>query len=204
MFADEFRMELLALIDGYARAKRTIRVKSRLAQLLDLKGREAEVVAHQLLEAVNSVAAPHLIVRHILRHLVRRTGLLLSEDDLMARLGVAPNSPDRSKLKQLLDDRRIGYSGILAGGWRRWWSHRLLKDLRSFLKSPELFGIGANRRESARGGAEQSVRFESNTRSVALDKEDRCTRHIRLRFMPATDGDSGVGSRLRSLCAPVQ
>ncbi len=147
--AEAVRVELFALIDAYARVKKVIKSSNRLAPLLGLKGDEATVVAHQVLETVNSMAAPHLIVGHILRHLIRRSGLLLDDDSVMARLGVAPDSPDRKKLIESLDKRRIGYAGVLASGWRRWWAHRLLEDLRDLLKSSELFGLGADMRVKA-------------------------------------------------------
>jgi len=147
--AGAVRIELLALIGAYARIKEVISSNNRLVPLLGLKGDETAVVAHQVLETVNSLAAPHLIVGHILRHLIRRSGLLLDDDGLMARLGVAPDSPDRGELIELLGKRRIGYGGILATGWRRWWAHRLLADLRGFVGSSELFGMVADKRVKA-------------------------------------------------------
>jgi hypothetical protein len=143
------RTELLALINGYARAKRAIKSRRRLALLLDIKGSEIAVVSHQALEAVNNMAAPHLIVGHIFLHLISRNGLLLDDSSVVARLGVAPSSPDATKLIELLHTRGIGYSGILGEGWRRWWAHRLLDDLRDFVKLPDLFGLGADKRVKA-------------------------------------------------------
>lgn len=146
---ESVQVELLSLIDAYVRIKKVMKSSNRLAPLLDLRKNETAIVAHRVLETVNSMAAPHLIVGHILRHLVRRNGLLLDDDGVMARLGVASDAPDRSKLIEALGKRGVGYAGILASGWRRWWTHRVLEDLRSFLKSPELFGLGADKRVEA-------------------------------------------------------
>jgi hypothetical protein len=70
-----------------------------------------------------SAEAPHLAIRHILRSVIGRNGLLLDRNNASARLGIDPE--DMLKIEAKLREREIDYRGLLATGWPRWWGHRL-------------------------------------------------------------------------------
>lgn len=64
---------------------------------------------------------PHELARFILNQLIKKSGVLVSEELLAARLGIdCLNSKDWQKL---LDKKlhKFSYKGIFEDGWKRWW-----------------------------------------------------------------------------------
>lgn len=97
-----------------------------LTTLLHLDTHESEVVScHQAIRAIEKLRFPHLIVPKTTRLLIDRPGILLSDAHLLARLAISPDSPDIEKLKTILRERHLAYSGLLCEGWPRWWWHRV-------------------------------------------------------------------------------
>lgn len=97
-----------------------------LSALLGLDSHEAEMVLnHQAIRAIAKIQYPHQIVSKVMALLIQRPGILLSEENLLARLGVSPDSPNISQLKTKLFDLKLGYRGLLSEGWSRWWWHRV-------------------------------------------------------------------------------
>lgn len=65
------------------------------------------------------------ISKFILRKIILRQGILISEEVLASRLGVdIEKSSDWNKLKDNFE--KIKYKGIYTNVWERWWSHELI------------------------------------------------------------------------------
>ena len=97
-----------------------------LSYLLGLTSREAEfVLNHQALRAIARIQYSHQIISKIMALLIQRPGVLLSDEHLLARLGVSPDSPNIPQLKAKLFVQELSYSGLLYEGWPRWWWHRV-------------------------------------------------------------------------------
>ncbi len=97
-----------------------------LAVLLGLDSHETELVLnHQALRSIDKIRFPHQIISKLMSLLVQRPGILLTDDDLLARLAISPDSPNINQLKAKLDMLGFGYSGVLHDGWPRWWWHRV-------------------------------------------------------------------------------
>ncbi len=94
--------------------------------LLGLDSHEAEMVLnHQAIRAIAKIQYPHQIISKVMALLIQRPGILLSDEHLLARLGVSPDSPNVPQLKAKLFDLKLSYSGLLCEGWPRWWWHRI-------------------------------------------------------------------------------
>lgn len=97
-----------------------------LSALLGLDSHEAEMVLnHQAIRAIAKIQYPHQIVTKVMALLIQRPGILLSDEHLLARLGVSPDSPNIPQLKAALLDLKLEHSGLLCEGWPRWWWHRV-------------------------------------------------------------------------------
>lgn len=117
--ADSVQAELISLCKGYVMIKAVWR-GARLS-VFGLAGKELESIATQELRAaLLSAGAPHIAARTILKGLIDRPGILLSDNELAARLGVATLEP----LEATLTGQQIQYNGVFSEGWRRWWAHR--------------------------------------------------------------------------------
>ena len=114
--------EMLALCDGYSKIKVGWDADDRLDLFEASPDVRAAVDIQELRFALKDAAAPHIAARVILRDVIDRTGLLLSDLDVAARLGISPETV--KTVAQLLEAQQIQYSGVFSGGWRRWWAHR--------------------------------------------------------------------------------
>lgn len=96
------------------------------SDLLGLDSHEAEmVINHQAIRSIAKIQYPHQIISKVMALLIQRPGILLSDEHLLARLGVSPDSPNIPQLKAKLLDLKLSYSGLLCDGWPRWWWHRV-------------------------------------------------------------------------------
>ncbi|TLS19233.1 MAG: hypothetical protein FDZ72_04835 [Betaproteobacteria bacterium] len=119
---EKIRQELVALCNGYKQLTSVWCEGDRLS-VFGLREDERKVVDIQELRyMLADAAAPHIAARIILRTIIDRTGILFSDTDIAARLGIAETSI--TKVTQLLIDEGILYNGIFGAGWRRWWGHR--------------------------------------------------------------------------------
>jgi len=117
-----------------------------LSVLLGLDSNEAEMVLnHQAIRAIAKIQYPHQIISKVMALLIQRPGILLSDEHLLARLGVSPDSPNISQLKAKLIDLKLGYSGLLCDGWPRWWWHRLDAWGKGILGAPLGSSAGSER-----------------------------------------------------------
>lgn len=116
--SSQVKSELLALCSGY-RLLKSIWTADRLS-VFGLDGAEREVVESQELRTMAQVAAPHIMARVILRNIIDRPGILLSDAEIAAKLGLSEIGP----LEEKLVANNLMYDGIFHQGWRRWWAHR--------------------------------------------------------------------------------
>ncbi len=119
----EVRRELVALGDAY-QALRAPPGQFDPGTILAIDPDEADtVLSQELMHPIETAAAPHIVVRTLLRTVILQPGLLGDDADAAAILGVAPSCMEA--LAPELKEARLAYEGLLSGGWRRWWSHRL-------------------------------------------------------------------------------
>lgn len=119
---EQVRLELLSLCDGYRRLKAVWGEGDDRLSVFALEDSERTVVdTQELRSALSGAAAPHMAARVILRDVIDRTGYLLSDQEVAARLGLAT----LGTLDSVLADDGLQYSGIFHRGWRRWWAHRV-------------------------------------------------------------------------------
>jgi len=115
------RAQLISLCKGYEDIKAVWRGGLERLSVFGLYGEELTAIANQELRAaLISAGAPHIAASIILKGVIDRPGLLLSDNELSARLGIADLRP----IESVLVDRQIQYQGVFSGGWRRWWAHR--------------------------------------------------------------------------------
>ena len=144
---EQVRLELLSLCDGYRSLKAAWGEGGDRLSVFALEDSERSIVdTQELRSALSAAAAPHIAARVILRDVIDRTGLLLSNHDVAARLGLAT----LGSLESVLQNDGLQYSGIFHRGWRRWWAHRV-DDW-----AEALFG----RRPSSMLGSERSAIIE--------------------------------------------
>lgn len=119
--------ELLALVEGYKEIITAWDEKARLVHLLGLADDEEgqSLIGNQELRRWQELKAPHQLAREILRSIIDRNGLLRDRSSLLARLGIAPDSPDIDALVTILEEKNVVYRGVFHGGWARWWDYRV-------------------------------------------------------------------------------
>jgi hypothetical protein len=122
---DECREEILAMVYGYKSLTGNWGSANKLAILLQAKDEELSEIDQQPFRDINSLKAPHQIIRGFLRYFIDRSGILLDNNNLLAKLGVVNNTENLNELLKILRDHDILYSGPLARGWNRWWNNRL-------------------------------------------------------------------------------
>ncbi|KYP10903.1 MAG: hypothetical protein A0129_10410 [Limnobacter sp. CACIAM 66H1] len=119
---DPVKNELISLCEGYRQIKEFWADKSKRLSMLNIEAEEIELIVNQELRvALSSAGAPHIAARTILKCLIDRSGILLSDNEVAARLGTESLAP----LEPELLHRKIRYDGVFNLGWRRWWAHRL-------------------------------------------------------------------------------
>lgn len=119
--AERVKSELISLCEGYQSIKVVWGDKCDRFSIFELDDTERDVlVSQELRTAISSAGAPHIAARFILRGIIDRPGILLSDREMAARLGVA----DIGGLDTILIEKNIQYKGVFNKGWRRWWAHR--------------------------------------------------------------------------------
>ena len=96
-----------------------------ITAMVGLPEEQHHVVDHQeLTEAVKDAAAPHIVSRIFSKLLTGRTGLLIDDNELLARFGVALGFTEQAA-KVLTDQGVEPYKGLFASESRRWWAHQV-------------------------------------------------------------------------------
>lgn len=111
---------LAGLVDGYAVLRQNAgRYSSPAVFGLDVE--HSHFVDNQELhEALKDARSPHIAARFILNFLIRRSGLLLSRNDVLARLGIVSGGPEADRAwERLLEPAK--YHGAFSGCVDRWW-----------------------------------------------------------------------------------
>ena len=120
---DAVRAELLDLCAAYKR----LRECEGKFDLFELSGIEKDDVAQidfqELRQKISNATAPHLVVQTFLKGLILRSGPLLNEHDLAARMGVETKS--LGPIVEALDAEGARYGGILNAAWPRWWAYKV-------------------------------------------------------------------------------
>lgn len=118
---DPVKEELISLCKGYKEIKAVWGGGMERLSVFGLDREELASIANQELRAAMlNAGAPHIAARTILKGVIDRPGILLSDNELAARLGVAA----LGSLESILIDQKIQYAGVFNEGWRRWWAHR--------------------------------------------------------------------------------
>jgi len=114
--------------------------KSELIDLLCITDGELGLLDIRFVDSVQRMyksKTVHDFIQFLLRDFIECEGILIDDRVLAARLGVdIDNSKDWKKLKQILVESNISYSGILSKGWDRswafkleeWWYNKISKD----------------------------------------------------------------------------
>lgn len=118
-------LQILSLANGYETFRRFIRKEMDLNEVLGLAPDERGFVSEDEIQDIATLAAPHQVAHCFFELFIDRTGKLLRENDLLARLGLALDTPDKDKLLEILSVSNVTYTGALSDGWPRWWEHRL-------------------------------------------------------------------------------
>lgn len=186
---EQVRRQLVSLAGAYT----ALNSAKRCADLVGLDEEdENSPIYTQFLHEVSEIfvnSARHEVAHYLLNQLVRRSGLLVTEEMLAARLGVCIDSSKDawSKLKAII--RKAEYSGVFADAWPRWWWYKV-----------ELWWTSLSARQPGlrRQTAEERVEFLNTTFGLQLEpaapiKPEYSTRFTTLcagtsRPIDATDG----------------
>lgn len=140
--------KIVDLAAAYKEAKNIIKAgKPKFVMQLTALTDDSEgyVLDHQSIRAVDRLDCPHQIIPRIEKLLIDRPGILVSQEHLLAKLGVATDSIDLEKLKEVLRTENTDYRGILSVAWPRWWWHRVESLMRKLLDRPLQSMTGAER-----------------------------------------------------------
>lgn len=119
----EVQRELISLGAAYS-TLRLMAPNFEVAAILSLnEDEEDRVISQDLRFPIETAAAPHIVVRTVLKTIILQPGLLLDNADAAAILGVEQSSFEG--LAPVLEKAGLKYEGLLSAGWQRWWSHRL-------------------------------------------------------------------------------
>lgn len=121
---DSIHKELVALCRAYE-TLRDLWPSGEKLSVFGLPSGELKVVTEiqELRECVQGSASPHALIRYFLRNIVDRPGLLFSDADVCARLGIQQDAFE--DIRPHLVEQGLRYEGILCEGWSRWWAHKL-------------------------------------------------------------------------------
>lgn len=75
----------------------------------------------EIQHAIAKTDVPHLIAGFILKQIIQKTGILYSDKDIAAKLGLSLDDLDE-KIISFFDDNGCRYKGVFSDGWRRWWA----------------------------------------------------------------------------------
>lgn len=140
---------IVCYIDAYEQIKvaRDHDGTIKLTSLLHTKQEETDalLLPHREFRELEKIKYPHQVASRLYKLLISRSGLLLSDEDLLSRLGVDTESAGLEDLFQTLEQAHTKYTGIFSCGWSRWWWHRVDEWARNLLGDP-LGSLNGNQR----------------------------------------------------------
>jgi hypothetical protein len=114
----ETRQKLLALADGY-RLIEASKAESNYNNLFQHDLSQEDVRLQGEIKSIGEFPI-HTVANFIIKNLLNRTGVLISEEILATRLGInVDRSDDWPIVKKNLE--RYEYKGAFHVGWKRWW-----------------------------------------------------------------------------------
>ncbi|MBW1800433.1 MAG: hypothetical protein JRJ85_06850, partial [Deltaproteobacteria bacterium] len=120
--------QMISFIDAYKEIINCFNNGNRLHKLLQINPGEVGFIDSHFFKEFNKFKAPHLVSMNFFKTFIKRSWLLLDEDNLLAHLGVHPDDKESKHFKALIKimaENDIGYSGIFGNGFQRWWANRL-------------------------------------------------------------------------------
>jgi len=121
------QLELKSLIEGYRSIVACSRVATDCARLLGIDDEEwREFGAGDFQSEFENVISspPHVIARHFLQNLIKRTGILLTPLDVFARLAIHHEDAAAERIWTHLNKEGLQYEGVFSSGYPRIWRHR--------------------------------------------------------------------------------
>jgi hypothetical protein len=120
---DIVRAELVGLCDAYVELRRLEQVYDLFA-LTRIPDADRQYIDFQELRiALSDAAAPHIVARTFLRNLIDRSGPLLDQYDVAARLGTSVEFLE--PVLKALEENGALYRGLLSEPWHRWWAYKV-------------------------------------------------------------------------------
>lgn len=148
--AKQIGNRLINLADAYKFLQTT---KYDAKSILNISEQDLEEIDVRFIDTLESlfITTPHDLVQFILREFIEKEGLLINIHVLAARLGVdtKKSSGQWDSLLKILTQEQLFYSGILAGGWNRIWSFKLIQWWSSTFENSDLQTLTAEKRVDA-------------------------------------------------------
>lgn len=117
--------EILALAVGYKRIVDNLDTKDKHLTLLDIGQDEWDEIRPETLRiSVGDVHIAHVLARILLRDVIKRTGILLPEHEIISRLGLSPTGEGLPTVFEHIEATGGVYTGVFGSGWKRIWRHR--------------------------------------------------------------------------------
>ena len=120
--------KMISFIKAYKEIINCFKIENRLHKLLQINIEEFGFIDSHFFKEINKLKSPHLVSISIFKTFIKRSWLLLDEDNLIALLGIHPDDKQSEHFKELIKiiaENDIGYSGIFGSGFQRWWTNRL-------------------------------------------------------------------------------
>lgn len=146
----EIAKELVYLAEGYKNIAKDATNKRGFGEIVQepeegfLDPRIGDAFSEQIIRPTHEYAL------HIIRYLIERPGPLIDRNHLLARFGIARESPDIDALFEKVP-AEAKYKGPFSNGWSRWWSaliERWWRDVAGDEELRALTAIGAPERVS--------------------------------------------------------
>jgi len=124
----EATKKMTSFIKAYKEIINVFNTDNRLQKLLQINAKEVGFIDSHFFRGINKLEAPHLISTNIFNTVIKRSWLLLDENNLIALLGIHPDDKESEHfngLIKVIDENDIDYNGIFGNGFPRWWANRL-------------------------------------------------------------------------------
>lgn len=117
---DHTQAEFIALANGYRLLNASNKTPHGILGITQNEYENLDIRFQAEFKRLFDVGSPaHQIAQFLLREVLEHQGILIDEDILAARLGVAVSSPAWEGLKAQLDSAK--YKGVFSEAWARWW-----------------------------------------------------------------------------------